>query len=234
MLTTKDINMQKITNSTASQQYSHSINSGLIEINRLINHAVRKVGPVIEKATNANYLNFLNMMYHYTIVSEEQLRRAADPYVSDDLCTYYAQMSKDECGHFLLARNDLRYLGYAPHPDTPLIVTQYNAHWSNFDVGQTLGYLAACAYIENAVCGLEPHASALIRRLDLKPACTTWLRVHFEVDVVHGELSMECAKRHMTPDTIDLMINGANRDCALWVELFQQAFSGEIDLPRLG
>ena len=206
---------------------------GMKELNALIIHAANDIIPAIRNANFDNYLHFLNMMYHYTIVSEAQLREAAVPFVSDELQAFYIDLAKEESGHFLLAKADLKDLGYKVDPATPEIVERYNVHWSDFTPETSLEYLAACAVIENVVGHLEEEGRNLIQRLDVSKRQTRWLRTHFEADVEHGRSSLECAQRHFSEDTYEIMIEGARRDCTLWTELFRTAFEGRIDLPKL-
>jgi hypothetical protein len=52
------------------------------------------------------YMNFLNLMYHYTKRSKAQLEKAASVSHNDELRNHFHQMAEEERNHYLLAEND--------------------------------------------------------------------------------------------------------------------------------
>lgn len=208
------------------------VEQGLKALHDIAIESVQHIAPYTEKADMENYRNFCNMMYHYSLEGEPQLERAADASPTKDLKEFNSFLAKDEAGHHMLALKDLEALGYGIAEKSPPEVAEYHAYWNEFTSEKAYEYLGATVVVENTVANLEQGAAALMRRLNLTKTQSRWLGIHCELDQEHGALSIDCAARHLNPDTIDLMIDGAKRDNALWIAMLQAGFAGRVTLPK--
>ena len=170
------------------------------------------------------YMNFLDVMYHYTKDSGNKLGKAASVAHTDELKDYFLHMAKDERGHYLLAQEDLRELGREVSPQECEEVIEFNANWQKLAEKGVYGYLGTLYVFENVAKYLQKEGKAMLGRMNLKKTQARWISVHLEADLDHGqEISDICAK--YAADDPEAVLYGADIMRKSWVNVFIAATS---------
>lgn len=212
---------------TAKTQFSGSpTNSEAVfqELEALALKAADSLRKPLTTAKLPNYRNFLNMMYYYTLPSEETLLRASEVSETEDLREYFKHMAKEERGHYVLAQEDLRALDTEPSAETPKEITAFTDTVDEI-LGQSIyAYLGAIYLFENIAKHLQEEGRAFLAGLDLNKKQTRWLSVHLEADLEHGEEIKEACEKHIAH--ADEILAGANKIYGPWSDVFSEAFGG--------
>lgn len=195
------------------------IKNTLQELDNIAQKGAQAISVAMDKATKDNYIHFVSMFYHYSVPGEDQLLRAANACIYDDMRHFNTELAADEADHDIMAIRDLKSLGYKLSPESSY-VKDYHRYWDDFTTEKTLEYLGMCVSIEHAIHYLGESANNMIQRLELKPSECEWLKVHCEEDEEHGDLAIECVKNHISPDTEELILSGARGDMDRFIKMF--------------
>jgi heme oxygenase len=157
--------------------------------------AANQIRSNLEKMDREEYMNFLDVMYHYTKGSWEKLTKIASVSHNEELKEYFQHMAKEERGHYILAQEDLRELGREVSSEECKEVTEFNTDWYNLAEKGVYGYLGALYVFENVAKHLPQEGKAMLARLNLKKTQARWISVHLEADLEHGqEIAEICTK----------------------------------------
>jgi hypothetical protein len=199
----------------------------------LTKQAADCVRPRLAGADRDGYLSFLNAMYHYTRHSGEKALKAERdcPAAAADLRAFFAHMHREERGHYLLAEADLGALGFGLDPATPAPVAAFDAYWESIRPEDYLAYVGALVVFENIAGHVGADVAAFVRRLGLAKTQCRWLNVHVEADEQHGREALALGEKYLAADA-GAVLAGAERACALWIDIFRSAFDDRVALPR--
>lgn len=155
----------------------------------------QQVATWLPSATVESYQAFLNMMYHYTLGSEQRLRDAAALTPDPALRDFYLELAQEEAPHYELARRDLASFGLQPRQETPAEVARFQAMWSGVQAADHVEHLGALFALESVADHLARQAVQELGRLALGPEQASFVLVHLEADEVHGDLCQRhCAR----------------------------------------
>ena len=182
----------------------------------------------ISSAELDNYKHFLDVMYHYTSGSETMLKDAANCSENSEIKEFLNHMAKEERGHYIIAREDLKALGHDVSETPPGVVYEFRKNWQELSKKGVFGYLGAIYVFENVAKYLQKEGREMLQRLNLTKVQSRWIAVHLEADLEHGEEIKEiCDKfQHENPEE---MQRGANIMYASWVNVFEHAFSKTLE-----
>jgi heme oxygenase len=173
-----------------------------------------------------HYKRFLNMMYHYTKKSGARLEWAAQHSPHDDLRAFFAQLAKEEAGHYKLAEADLRALGEGiASDDTPGEVRDFERFWEGLGTQRFCGYLGALYVLENVGEHMQEAALRSLGALPLKKEQVRFIMVHLQDDVEHGARTAALCKKYAAIDA-EAMLAGAEQASHFWASMLRAAFSG--------
>jgi hypothetical protein len=204
-------------------------NTPLAEYTMLELEALAKKAAEAFKGTLADdfnltkYKNFLNAMYHYTAQSEKMISHARDLSPNDELHHYLDHMVKEEHGHYILAREDLKELGEKVSNDIHPIIQDFHTKW--FQLGENVySYLGAIYVFENIAKYVQTEGKSLYDKLGINKKQRRWLSVHLEADLSHGDEIIEIAQKyvHKNPEEF---LRGGNAMCTCWINVFTHALS---------
>jgi len=221
----------KVATSTTKEAAAASLEAATQRLLALTKQAADCVRPRFAAADHAGYLGFLNAMYHYTRHSGEKALKAARDCEPADLKAFFRHMHREERGHYLLAEADLRALGFGVHPATPAPVAAFDAYWESVRPEGYLAYVGALVVFENIAGHVGPDVAAFVQRLGLKKTQCRWLNVHVEADEDHGRDALAFGEKYLAVDAAAVLA-GAERACALWIDIFRAAFDERVSLPR--
>ncbi len=208
-----------------NESASENPSLALVTLEALPHIAANSLIGLCRTVTVEQYKYFLNMMYHYTMPSEELLAEAAKKMPNDDLKDFFEHQSKDERGHYRMAREDLSQgFGEKVTEKTPAAIENYKIFWRSLQPHQALAYLGAVFLFENVATLAQDEAVALLKRLNLESRQTTWVRVHLEADVEHGGEARRLVEKYLPTDHQGMITYGAVQGCNLWTKIFQEAF----------
>lgn len=181
--------------------------------------AADKIRSNLENMDREVYMNFLDVMYHYTKGSGDKFKKIASVSHNDELKEYFLHVAKEERGHYLLAQEDLRELGREVSSEECKEVTVFNTNWYNLAEKGVYGYLGALYVFENVAKYLQQEGKAMLARLNLKKTQARWISVHLEADLEHGqEVAEMCAK--YGDDNPQAVLYGADIMHQSWVNVF--------------
>lgn len=207
-----------------SQQKS-KFEKELNELDQMTLDAAQIVREGLEKADEEDYIHFLDTMYHYTRYSADHLELAASLSQNEELKEYFKHMVKEEAGHYIVAKVDLKDgYGLEPTDATPQVVLIINQMWQDLKTSKTAnGYLGMLYVFENVAKHLGKDVIAFIERLQLEKLQRRWISVHAEADLEHGEEAEEMVLKYMEDDP-ELLMDSARKAAALWMDLMAYAF----------
>jgi hypothetical protein len=217
---------------TPTQMTNDAHLADIDRLQALARKAAAAVRTRLARADREGYLRFLNGMYHYTRGSGDKTLRAMKACPTPDLRAWFEHMYREERGHYLLAEADLHALGYDVQPATPPAVARFNDWWNGVDPLQFTAWVGALVVFENVANHAADEVVAMVKRLGLAKKESRWLLVHVEADQGHGAEALDVARRYLAVDRASLLA-GAEKACALWIDVFQSAFDDPIELPRL-
>lgn len=189
-----------------------------------------QIASALQAANKTNYINFVSMLYHYSVPGEPQLNKAAVASPTLEMQAFYAKLAKEESDHDIVAIKDLKTMGYKVGVEDEL-VESYHKHWDDFTVDKTYEYLGMNVVIENSIHYLSQTVADMVERLELGKKECRWIRIHCDVDKEHGEEALSCAQQHMSESTVELMLKGAREDMKRFTDMFVDALRKETPLP---
>ena len=163
------------------------------------------------------------MMYHYTHRSEDNLLSAANNSHTEELKEYFSHMAKEERGHYILAREDLKEFGDNVSNETPEVVIKINKFWDTLSSKHVNGYLGLVYVFENVVPHMGDKIIKFVEKLELTKKQARFLIVHGEADLDHGDEAKEFALKYIG-EAPDVMIEAAEQACELLINLMREAF----------
>ncbi len=178
----------------------------------------QEVAQWLPVATVASYQDFLNMMYHYTLGSEDRLRGAAKLTPDEGLRAFYLELADEEAFHFELARQDLAAFGRQPRDETPAEVARFEAFWQSIGSEDHAAHLGALYALESVASHLAQKAVAELGRLKLGPKEARFVLVHLEADEEHGSMCQAHCQRVGAVDP-ESLLRGARSAAGFWVEM---------------
>lgn len=176
------------------------------------------IRPLLPTVTEAGYLRFLDMMFHYTRASGDRLREAAAIARDPDLAAFFTELAREEKPHYLLAASDLRAFGREPSPDAPAEVRAFEQFWAapaEHRPAVLLGALCALEGVANYIAG---DARAALGRLGLGGSNARFVLVHLHADDAHGAGCLEHAMR-LADGVAPALLGGARAAAAHWVAM---------------
>lgn len=166
------------------------------------------------------YKQFLNTMYHYTARSSEMISKAGEFAHDDKLKSFFSYILKEEKGHYLLAKEDLKALGGEVSESVPQTVTDFHHKW--FDLSDNIyAYLGAIYVFENIAKQVQVECKALYDQLGLTKTQRRWLAVHLEADLEHGAEIAKLCKPYVDQNS-DSFLHGGRVMCDAWINVFTQ------------
>jgi hypothetical protein len=166
------------------------------------------------------YKQFLNTMYHYTERSGEMISYAGKFAHTDELKHFFDYMLKEEKGHYLLAKEDLKALGGEVSETIPHTVSDFHSKW--FSLSDNIyAYLGAIYVFENIAKHLHVEGKALFDLLGLTKTQKRWIAVHLEADLDHGAEIAELCERY-TAQNPEACSHGGRVMCDAWINVFTQ------------
>jgi hypothetical protein len=154
-----------------------------------------QVRPLLPAVTQAGYLRFLDMMFHYTRSSGERLRQAATVARDSELADFYTALAREEKPHYLLAASDLRSFGREPSATAPAPVRGFEAFWASPVDQRDAVLLGALCALEGVAGFIADDARLALGRLGLGAENARFVLVHLTADDAHGAGCFEHAAR---------------------------------------
>jgi hypothetical protein len=191
------------------------------EIERIPAEMAAAVRPHLKATTLEGYQRFLEAMIHYTRGSGARLRHAAEHAPEGELRAFFADLARDEAGHYKLAEADLAAFGRAPAEATPADVEAFHSWWMS--AGDPAVWLGALYVLESVGGQLAADATQNLGRLGLGREHVRFVMVHLEADVAHGAGAREHAS---ALGGGDVMLASARRAADFWVELHRRSLGG--------
>lgn len=196
----------------------------LNRLEALSKYAADELKPFLLTANLDQYKAFVNMMYHYTLFSEANLKQAASDAHTTDLEEYFLHMAKEEQGHYLLAAKDLEGYGESIIDGMPEEVIAINNYWKEMNNGHANAYLGLVYVFENIAKYVGKEISDLLNRLEVTKKQGRWLSVHAEADLEHGDEAREIAEKYCQENP-ELMLESAKKATELWLAINRKPFS---------
>lgn len=211
---------------------SELINDTTQKLEDIARRGAEEIAFALREATKTNYINFVSMLYHYSVPGEPQLNKAALASPTEEMKEFYATLAKEEANHDIVAIKDLKSMGYKVGTESEL-VENYHKHWDNFTVDKTFEYLGMNVVIENSIHYLSQAVADMLERLELGKQECRWIRIHCDVDQIHGEAALACAKNHMNEGTVQLILKGAREDMLRFSKMFVDALKNPTPRPLI-
>lgn len=184
-----------------------------------------KVTPLMHDLDLGHYRRFLNMMFHYTRKSGARLQWAAEHVPHADLREFFAQLAKEEAGHYRLAEADLKALGSElESAEPPAPVRDFERFWEELGHERFCGYLGALYVLENVGEHMKAATLASLSQLPLDKTQVRFIMVHLQEDVEHGERTRALCEKYAQTD-LEAMRAGAERASTFWAAMIQTALS---------
>jgi hypothetical protein len=176
--------------------------------------------PAMAATDVAGYQRFLSAMAHYTRLSGDRLRFAAERAPEGPVKDLFAGLAAEEQGHWRLAEADLRAFGLPVSTIAPAGVAAFDGAWrAARSPSWWLGNLYALERVGGHLgAAVPPH----LARLGLQRDQVRFIVVHLEVDDDHGARSAEaCAA---WPDQEGILA-GARFAAQFWVGMHLEALA---------
>jgi Iron-containing redox enzyme len=178
------------------------------------------VRSLMAKVDRAAYTKFVNAMIHYTRGSGPRLAHAAEHCKPPQLRAFFADLAKDEAGHYTLAIADLRELGGEEIPLASTLVLDFDKAW--YGATDPSFWLGALYALENVAQHLAGDVGPELMRLHLKKTEARFVLTHLTADVEHGA---GVAANFVYGDPAQMLI-AAQLAARFWVALHTEAFAG--------
>jgi hypothetical protein len=200
------------------------------ELSRIPGAMADAVRPHLATVTRQGYERFLAAMVHYTRGSGERLHHAAKLTPEGELHRLFAELARDEAGHYRLAEADLAAFGKEPGDVTPAPVVAFHRAW--LDEGDPASWLGALYVLESVGAHLVKDATQNLGRLGLGPDQVRFVMVHLEADIEHSSSVASHAQSYAAKDGARVLA-AARAAAEFWVGLHLAAWTGDdgIDLP---
>lgn len=205
------------------------MNDAWQELSRIPSAMADAVRPHLGTVTRQGYERFLAAMVHYTRGSGERLRHAAELAKEGELHQLFAELAREEAGHYRLAEADLAAFGKAPGDAPPAEVVAFHRAW--IDEGDPAAWLGALYVLESVGAHLQADATQTLGRLGLGPDQVRFVMVHLEADIEHSSSVASHAQRYAAKDSARVLA-AARAAAAFWVGLHVAAWTGD-DTPDL-
>ncbi|CAK2835002.1 Iron-containing redox enzyme family protein [Vibrio crassostreae] len=202
------------------------------ELKEIAESGANKIALAMQEATKANYINFVSMLYHYSVPGEAQLNKAALASPTAEMQRLFSMMAEEEADHDIVAMKDMKSMGYKIGIEDEL-VSSYHKQWDNFTEAKTYEYLGMNVVVENAIHYLAQAVAKMVERLELSEKECTWIRIHCVVDKRHGEAALACAQQHINEHTINSIVNGAREDMERFSNMFVSALRKDTQLSYI-
>lgn len=186
------------------------------------------VGEFLPQVSDAGYLRFLDMMFHYTKDSGARLLEAAAITRDPELADFYAELARDEKSHYRLAEADLASFGREPSRDAPREVEEFRTFWATPTREREAVLLGALFVLESVADHLGVAVRPALQRLGLGPSNARFVLVHLQADAEHGARCRGHALRvaSVGPDSLDSLVMGARAAAPLWIAMHRCLIDG--------
>ncbi|WP_076590123.1 hypothetical protein [Vibrio ostreicida] len=77
------------------------------ELKDIAESGSNKIAVAMQEATKANYINFVSMLYHYSVPGEAQLNKAALALPTAEMRRLFSTMAEEEADHDIVAIKDI-------------------------------------------------------------------------------------------------------------------------------
>jgi hypothetical protein len=178
------------------------------------------VRPLLASIDRAGYVRFLDAMVHYTRGSGARLEHAAEHAPTAAMREFFAQLAREESGHYRLAEADLGALGERVSGAEPRGVGEFHRWWMGSREAAT--WLGALYALENVAGHLAGDVPPQLARLGLEGTQVRFVATHLHADEAHGSLTAEQAAGVAESE----LVGAAKRAAAFWVALHRDAFAG--------
>lgn len=184
------------------------------QLDSFFEQMVTEVTIAIENARIEGYTDFLNSMYHYTLLSGERLRHASNNALSENEKAIFSELAGEEDPHFKLAIEDLKEFGLLPKPMVNNLVDDFHSYWmSRTNTEEWLGVLYILEGIGEHIGNI---AKINLARLGIKPNQAKFILEHLEADEIHSKLVTDLC---LNANNFDLVEKGAKYASAFWTQL---------------
>jgi len=200
--------------------------SALRELESLPTQMAAEVGALLPEVTIERYIDFLDMMVHYTKKSGERLRFAAKTARDPALCRFFDELAAEEKDHYRLAEADLAAFGRAPSAEEPPEVAAFHAFWMGIDGAHELAFLGALFVLEGVADKIGALARQSLGKLGLDKTRARFILVHLDVDTAHGAGAHALATALAARDP-ESLLDGARKAAAFWVAIHRRALLAE-------
>ncbi|KTD56847.1 hypothetical protein Lsai_1824 [Legionella sainthelensi] len=179
---------------------------------------------LLDKIDLNKYLNFLEMMYHYTRDSGKRLQHAAEQAQSERIKKVFAELAQEEQYHYRLAEKDLQTFGKKPEPEAPSVVLEFDQFWMTIASEEEYQFVGALYVLENVARLLKTSVMPHFVRLNIGPEQGKFILTHLVADDDHGDqLRLLC---HHTTDTVVSQIEiGAQKASAFWIKIHHESLN---------
>jgi hypothetical protein len=176
------------------------------------------VGELLPEVSEAGYLRFLDMMFHYTKDSGDRLIEASAIATDPELASFYAELAREEKQHYRLAEADLASFGQEPSSEPPREVGEFRAFWAAPTHEREFVLLGALFVLECVASHLGDRVRPALQRLNLGPSNARFVLVHLQADEEHGASCRAHALRvaSVAPDSL---LAGARAAAPLWIAM---------------
>ncbi len=185
----------------------------------------QELRPLLQATDIDVYQHFLVTMYHYTHHAEEQLIHARDMCEDPILKAYFAEMAREERGHYLLAKRDYEEFGKSveDHP-APASVKSFQDYWFGLGLEDVNEFVGAMFVFENVAGAVGKDLREMMARLQLTKRQSRWLLVHLEADIGHGNEAWNMCQKYAESNP-GAMLRAAEEGAEEWLDVFRYAFS---------
>lgn len=185
-----------------------------IPVQNLTAVMAREVMPIVLNATEETYVEFLNLMYHYTIGSGDRLAFAKNGTSDLMIRNVFEELEKEELDHYKLAISDLKHFGKNPWVKASKILDEFNEWWYNeAETSQWLGAMYSLENIASELVGIVPSA---LQALGVAENRSTFILEHLVADDGHGKMIVEASKDVLNSVEFQL---GARIGATFWTDL---------------
>ncbi|KTC85238.1 iron-containing redox enzyme family protein [Legionella cincinnatiensis] len=179
---------------------------------------------LLDKIDLNKYLNFLEMMYHYTRDSGKRLQHAAEQAQDEEIKKVFAELAREEQYHYRLAEGDLQTFGKQPVPEAPSVVLEFDQFWMNISSEEEYQYVGALYVLENVARLLKTSVMPHFVRLNIGPEQGKFILTHLVADDDHGDqLRLLC---HNNADIAKHQIEmGAQKASTFWIKIHHESLN---------
>ncbi len=200
-----------------------SIDEALVEIEGYAKAAADTMRMCLKEANVEAYVHFLDCMYHYTRHSGDKCKAAARNAKTSHLKKFFEEFHDEEHWHYKAARDDVETFGRTVSKESPMIIKAFDNFWDSLADRHNNGYLGALYVFENIAKYLQDDLKEFVERLGLSEKEFTWLGLHAEEDLDHGDMIYQVLTKHIGENP-SVAVAAARQASNLWSGIMLYAF----------